>query len=57
MEGAVLYYIWHFRHKNIDKVKDTQYGAVLTGSIFFLILTTDTPLLTREGEIWGVFCE
>ena len=26
-------------------------------SIFSKILTLDTPYLTREGEVWSVFCE
>ena len=34
-----------------------QCGAVIMWLIFSKILTVDTPLLTREGEVWDVCCD
>ena len=34
-----------------------QCSAVITRSIFYLILTKYTPNFARYGEIWGVICD
>ena len=36
---------------------NVQCGAIITRSIFWNILTIDTPQLTHSGKIWGIFCE
>ena len=41
----------------VIKVFFGKCDAVKTRSFISKVLTTDTPYLSREGELWGVFCE
>ena len=44
-----------YPHTSEVTLKDIQWGAVKTQSIFSQILPIDTPYLAVMGEVWGVF--